>query len=170
MSALSERLRSIPRAAWFTGVFITVPIALILAFGPLQYDAELRSFPSIAKVGILLGPACLLFFYSLLVGFIYADAKRRGMRHVMWAWLAIVPYFVGVILYFILRNPLPTPCPECSAAVPQSFAYCPHCGASVHPVCVSCGKSLQADWASCPHCGTRIAPSGVVTSPESARG
>ena len=44
------------------------------------------------------------------MGFIYADAKRRRMRHVMWAWLALVPYFIGVILYFILRDPLPTPC------------------------------------------------------------
>jgi predicted amidophosphoribosyltransferase len=94
--------------------------------------------------------------YSMLVGFIYADAKRRRMRHVMWAWLALVPYFVGVILYFILRDPLPANCPQCGTDVPQAFAFCPGCGASVHPVCPQCGKSLQREWMNCPHCGNRV--------------
>lgn len=161
MNTIGERLGLVPRAAWITGLLIAVPIAVTLLLGPLQFDSELRSWPLIAKIGMLAGPALLLFVYSLLVGFIYADAKRRGMRHVMWAWLAIVPYFVGVILYFILRDPLPTPCPNCSTDVPNAFAFCPRCGGSVHPVCSGCGKSLQSDWASCPHCGTRIVPSAA---------
>jgi DNA-directed RNA polymerase subunit RPC12/RpoP len=74
----------------------------------------------------------------------------------MWAWLSVVPYFVGVILYFILRDPLPTPCPRCRTEVPQAFAFCPACGTSVHPICAQCGQSLQPEWVNCPHCGGRI--------------
>jgi predicted amidophosphoribosyltransferase len=69
----------------------------------------------------------------------------------------VVPNFIGVILYFILRDPLPTPCAHCRTDVPQTFAFCPGCGTSIHPTCAQCGKSLQPDWANCPHCGVRVA-------------
>jgi len=78
--------------------------------------------------------------------------------------MALVPYFVGVILYFILRDPLPTPCHRCGMEVPQAFAFCPGCGASIHPICSQCGKSLQPEWSNCPHCGTRLVSAGAVSS------
>jgi len=158
MNTFGDRLKSIPSPAWVTGFLLAVPVTLALALGPMRLDHEMRSWPAIARIGLLTLPASFMFAYSLLVGFIYADARRRGMRHVMWAWLSVVPYFVGVILYFILRDPLPTPCPTCRMDVPHTFAFCPGCGASIHPVCGQCGKSLQCEWLNCPHCGTRIAP------------
>jgi hypothetical protein len=161
MNTFGERLKSIPSPAWVVGFVLAVPVTLGLALGPMRLEPEMRSWPTIAKAGMLALPATFLFTYSLLVGFIYADAKRRRMRHVMWAWLAVVPYFVGVILYFILRDPLPTPCPRCRTDVPQAFAFCPGCGMSVHPTCAQCGKSLQPEWMNCPHCGSRILPSSV---------
>jgi hypothetical protein len=162
MSTLGKRLRTIPRPAWMVGFLLAVPVTLALVLGPMRFDSEMRSWPTIAKVGMLSLPAGFMFFYSLLVGFIYADAKRRRMRHVLWAWLAVVPYFIGVILYFILRDPLPAPCPHCRTDVPQTFAFCPGCGASIHPTCAQCGKSLQPDWANCPHCGVRVASSQPI--------
>jgi len=57
---------------------------------------------------------------------------------------------------FILRDPLPTPCMSCGMEVPQAFAYCPGCGASIHPICPQCSKPLQPGWMNCPHCGLRI--------------
>ena len=45
--------------------------------------------------------------YTLLIGYIYGDARRRGMRYVMWTLLAIFLFNgIGIILYFILREPL----------------------------------------------------------------
>jgi hypothetical protein len=132
---------------------VITPIILI---GPLRHDSEMAAWHPAAKVAFAALPSLFLAAYSLLVGFIYADAKRRGMRHVMWAWLALVPYFVGVILYFILRDPLPTPCPTCHNDVPKAFAYCPNCGTTVHPTCSSCGKPVQRGWSNCPHCGIRL--------------
>jgi hypothetical protein len=155
MSSFRERLRVIPRPAWIVGCLLSVGLVLPLVIGPLRFDHDVRSWPLVAKVGLILVVPCVILGYSLLAGFVYADAKRRHMRHVMWAWLAMVPYFVGVILYFILRDPLPTPCPRCGTDVLLAFAFCPVCGASVHPNCSQCGKSLQPEWSNCPQCGVR---------------
>ena len=157
MNTFAEKLRLVPRAAWITGICLGVVVVTALALGPLRFDPQLRSWHWALKAAMLAAPTCMVVSYPLLVGFIYADARRRGMRHVMWAWLAVVPYFVGVVMYFIMRSPLPTPCPKCRTEVAQAFAYCPRCGASVHPLCAGCGKALDADWASCPYCGIRIA-------------
>ena len=164
MSTFSKNLKTIPRPAWIVGGLLVLLIVLPLMLGPMRYEPEMREWPLIAKVGLLTAAPALLLAYSLLVGFIYVDAKRRCMRHVLWAWLALVPYFVGVILYFILRDPLPTRCPTCGTDVPHAFPFCPSCGKSVHPVCSECGKRLQWEWSNCPHCGVRVAPSGVASS------
>jgi len=129
----------------------------------MQFDREMREWPLLAKVGLVSVLPVVILAYSALVGFIYADAKRRRMRHVMWAWLALVPYFVGVILYFILRDPLPTPCPHCGLDVGPAFAFCPGCGAPIHPICSHCGKSLRPEWSNCPHCGTRMVVPGAAS-------
>ena len=156
MNSFWASVRTIPKPAWLVAGLLTVLIVLPLLLGPMRYDDEIRGWPLIGRVGLIAVVPIVVIAYSMLVGFIYADAKRRRMRHVMWAWLALVPYFVGVILYFILRDPLPANCPQCGTDVPQAFAFCPGCGASVHPVCPQCGKSLQREWMNCPHCGNRV--------------
>ena len=156
MSTFVARLKTIPLAAWIAGSALSIAVILPLMIWPLRLDSEMRAWPDIAKAGILIAPVVVIMAYSLLVGFIYADAKRRRMRHVMWAWLALVPYFVGVILYFILRDPLPSPCPQCSLEVPRDYAFCPGCGASIHPKCSQCGKALERAWSNCPHCGVAV--------------
>jgi len=156
MNSFWASVRIIPKPAWLVAGLLTVLIVLPLLLGPMRYDDEIRGWPLIGRVGLIAVVPIVVIAYSMLVGFIYADAKRRRMRHVMWAWLALVPYFVGVILYFILRDPLPASCPQCGTDVPQAFAFCPGCGASVHPVCPQCGKSLQREWMNCPHCGNRV--------------
>jgi hypothetical protein len=162
MSSFGAKLRTIPRPAWIVGFLLWAPLIPVLILGPMRHDPDFFEWPLAAKFGFAVFTPLFLLVYALLVGFIYADAKRRGMRHVMWAWLALVPYFVGVILYFILRDPLPTPCPVCRTVVPQAFAYCPRCGASVHPVCSQCGKPVQPDWSNCPHCGVRLPPPAAI--------
>jgi len=156
MNSFWAKIRIIPRPAWMVAGLLTVLIVLPLLLGPMRYDDEMRNWPLIGKVGLIAVVPVFVVAYSMLVGFVYADAKRRRMRHVMWAWLALVPYFIGVILYFILRDPLPTICAQCGTDVPQAFAFCPGCGISVHPVCSQCGKPLQREWMNCPHCGNRV--------------
>ena len=101
MSAFWSRLRLIPRPAWITGCLLPVLLILPLLLGPMRFDREMQQWPTLAKAGLVAIIPAFILTYSALIGFIYADAKRRRMRYVMWAWLALVPYFIGVILYFI---------------------------------------------------------------------
>ncbi len=156
MNSFWSDIRIIPKPAWVVAGLLTALVVLPLLIGPMRFDQEMRSWPLIAKIGLIGVVPVFIVSYAMLVGFIYADAKRRRMRHVMWAWLAMVPYFLGVILYFILRDPLPEACPGCGKDVPPAFAFCPGCGASIHPVCSRCGKPLKREWANCPHCGNLI--------------
>ncbi len=156
MSSFRERVKSVPTPAWIVGILFTLLIVPVMMFA-LSSDPETARWPIAAKIALATLPCIVLVAYAGLVGFIYADAKRRRMRHVLWAWLALVPYFVGVIIYFIMRDPLPTPCPHCRTDVPRKFAFCPNCGASVHPTCSQCGKELQHEWRNCAHCGFPIA-------------
>src|SRR5712691_5230109 len=56
--------------------------------------------------------------YALLAGYVYGDARRRGMRYVLWTLLAIFLFNgIGIILYFILREPLLGYCSKCGSPV-----------------------------------------------------
>lgn len=159
MSTDTRARTEIPRAAWVIAVTLAVLLAVAMWYGPFQFERELQEWPLELKVLMIVLPALFTGGYALLVGFIYNDAKRRSMRHVMWAWLAMVPYFLGVITYFILRDPLPTPCPKCRYEVPRSYIFCPACGAAVHPSCKGCARQLEESWSNCPHCGARVVKS-----------
>jgi hypothetical protein len=103
-------------------------------------------------------PLIAILFY----GYIYGDAKRRGMHYAIWTVLAIfVPYLIGVLLYFVLRDPIPSECPACHNFVLAKFTFCPHCGASVRPSCPQCGKSIEPGWVNCGYCGAKVP--GAVT-------
>ncbi len=53
-------------------------------------------------VGLVLG--ALLAAWTLCLGYVYADAKRRAMRPVLWALIAaLFPHLFGFLLYFALR-------------------------------------------------------------------
>lgn len=100
----------------------------------------------------------LLGGYTLLIGYVYGDARRRGMRYVMWTLLSIfLANGIGIILYFILRDPLPVYCSRCGCGVKQGFAYCPRCGANVLPACPACQRVVQPGWSHCAWCGASFA-------------
>jgi hypothetical protein len=83
------------------------------------------------------------------------DAKRRQMRYVLWTLLAtLVPYAIGMILYFILRDPLPKPCPGCGHVEKAKFR--PHCGTLLQPTCPKCDKPVEPTWANCAYCGQQL--------------
>ena len=103
---------------------------------------------------------CVLFVlsgYALLVGYVYGDARRRGMPYVMWTWLAmLVPNAIGIILYFILRDPIPNYCTRCGAAAKQGYSFCPHCGKAMAPACTQCHRLMQEGWTHCAYCGAPL--------------
>ena len=154
MSRFREELRVIPRIAWFLAILVSVSVSSILYFvifplpgGPPVW---LRLYLSIV-------PLFLIGVWILLVGYVYGDARRRKMRHVLWTLLAIfIPNGIGAILYFVMRDPLPSPCPNCRAAAPANFTFCPFCGTALKPTCPQCGKSVERDWTNCAYCGKKL--------------
>jgi len=106
---------------------------------------------------VLIPIMVLLAGYTLLVGYVHGDARRRGMRYVMWTWLAIlVPNGIGIILYFILRDPIPNFCTRCGAAARQNYSFCPQCGNTIAATCFQCHQVMQAGWTHCAYCGARL--------------
>jgi RNA polymerase subunit RPABC4/transcription elongation factor Spt4 len=111
----------------------------------------------------------------LLIGYVNADARRRGMRYVMWTLLAIfIPNAIGIIVYFILREPILRPCPNCSQIVKPGYAFCPHCGCNLAPACPNCRRAVEPGWKNCAACGASLSgvsgvtPAAPYTGPQTA--
>jgi RNA polymerase subunit RPABC4/transcription elongation factor Spt4 len=113
----------------------------------------------------LLPPFLFLILGIIIVFWVYRDAERRGMSGILWALLVLVGNIVGLIIYLIVRNEefprrigdeLTQSCPSCGKAVPQRFAFCPHCGTRLKAVCPNCDKTVASDWKVCPYCGQQL--------------
>lgn len=108
----------------------------------------------------------LIVLFVLLVGYVWSDAKRRGMNAVLWVLLAIfIPNAIGIILYFILRDPQPVPCPSCGTPAGKGQAFCAACGASVRQACPQCRQPLEKGWTHCGSCGAAVRPSTPPPAP-----
>jgi hypothetical protein len=82
----------------------------------------------IGFVGALVVGA-LFAAWLLGLGYVYADARRRAMPAVPWTLVAIfVPNLLGFLLYFVLRRPIASPCPQCGQAITAGQRFCPSCG------------------------------------------
>jgi hypothetical protein len=113
--------------------------------------------PPPAQVLVPVLAACVLSGYFLLIGYIYGDAKSRGMRYIPWTILAaLAPSAIGIILYFILRDPMPVHCTKCGCGMHPRFAYCPRCGATMSATCGQCHRVAEAGWSHCAWCGAKL--------------
>jgi hypothetical protein len=94
-------------------------------------------------IGFLAGAG--LAFFVLLVGYVNRDARRRGMNVTLWTVTAIfVPYAIGFIIYFLMRQPLRITCLKCGAVAEPVFNFCPKCKFNLHPACPACHHPVQA--------------------------
>ena len=72
--------------------------------------------------------------WALCLGYVYADAQRRGMRPVLWTLIAaLFPHLFGFLLYFALRQPLTPRCESCGQPLGPEQRFCSWCG-SARPV------------------------------------
>ena len=157
MSRLREEMRIIPWAAWLVAILAYLGFGIFFATFVLQQEPGPAGWPVWVKI---LAAVCVplpIAIYILVIGYVYGDAKRRGMRYVLWTLLAIfVPNAIGIILYFILRDPLLVPCRACGTPARGSFAYCPKCGAALAVACPSCRRSVELGWSHCAYCGAKL--------------
>ncbi len=157
MSKFTQGLRIIRWPAWLVAFVSYGTLAGFLLGFAIPHDPVVRFWALWQKILFAFGPPSLLLPFVLLVGFVYSDAKRRNMRYVVWTFLAaLIPDGIGIILYFLLRDPLPLPCPRCNSVLPHSYSYCPHCGTQTVLACPSCRRKIEQDWANCAYCGTKL--------------
>lgn len=154
-----ENVAIIRPVAWVIAALGFIGMEAMLFFLAFPSDAHSHN-PMQLGVKIFLSVFGPLFAAVLILfpGYVYADAKRRRMRAGMWTLLAIfVPYLIGVILYFLLREPLPTACPKCGFLARRRYAFCPQCSTPLNRVCGTCSRSLEPGWSACAYCGTPVA-------------
>jgi len=130
------------------------------------FPPELADRPvlaSLALAGVITVTSIFLGGYLLLLGYVYRDAKRRGMHAGLWLLLILVlsPAYlaIGFLLYFFLREPLTYPCPQCGATVGPRFNFCPNCKNNLHPACPQCKQEVAETDKFCPNCAFQLAPS-----------
>ena len=137
-----------------------------------MFPPELKNDPvlaSLALAGIITGIALVIAPFLFLFGYVNRDAKRRNMNSTLWTLLVIVLFpaylAVGFIIYFLMREPLPYPCPQCGNAVGARFNFCPNCKCNLFPSCPQCKREVAESDKFCPNCGNDLK---VAASTEAA--
>jgi len=151
MKYFLNELRIIPRIVW--------PIALLIAGGMTVMFLVMPRGPKLGRVetAFVLWGMLFLFAWVALIGYIYADSRRRGMRYIMWTLLTIfIPYGIGAILYFVLREPMLVSCPKCDARCRSTYVFCPKCGEELAPSCPACKRAVEPAWNRCAYCGKEL--------------
>lgn len=157
MSRFRDELRLIPFVAWVIAALLYV--CMVVIFQQFVFpDPDFAGWSEIGKLLFMVFVPLPLFLFVLLVGYVYNDAKRRAMRHVLWTWVAaLVPNGIGVILYFVMRTPIaPSACPQCGASTRAGFAFCAQCGTALSPACPGCRRAVEPAWTHCAYCGKKL--------------
>jgi 4-amino-4-deoxy-L-arabinose transferase-like glycosyltransferase len=153
-TGLTAEMKTVPMWAWILAgiAFVGAQLAFDIFIGRQPNAPPAWAVPLLGLVvGVLAGG------YLLLIGYINRDAKRRGMSPTVWTIVAIViPNALGILLYFVLRHPLRSACPQCSCAVETAFSFCPRCSYKLSPSCPQCQRVLCVNDVYCPYCGTSL--------------
>ena len=128
-----------------------------------MFPPELRYSPSLASLalaGIVTAASLSLAIIIFLVAYVNRDAARRGMSSALWTILVIILLpacgFIGFVIYLLMREPLPYPCPQCGNTVGARFNFCPNCKCNLHPSCPQCKREIAETDKFCPYCGNEL--------------
>ena len=84
-------------------------IGLVVGYEVADQGAVLRTISMYGGAALVLGS--LLAIWLLCLGFVFADARRRAMRSVLWVLVvALFPHLLGFLLYFVMRHPIAATC------------------------------------------------------------
>ena len=167
-----EELRVIPRwlvrtciALYLLAVVIGLAVNIhnFQTNGPIFPDETLRNQPAASCALLLLvitAGAIAISIFLFMLGYVYRDAKRRDMNPVLWTLLVLIlsPAYllIGLIIYLLVREPLPYNCPQCATTVNARFNFCPNCKYNLHPACPQCQREVSDNDKFCPFCATEL--------------
>jgi hypothetical protein len=166
-----DEFRIIPR--W---LIITVIVLFLLAqviaylvnmnaaqFGGVVFPPELKDDPGLAALalgGIVTGVSIFMAGMIFMIAYVNRDASRRGMNAGLWTLLVLIltpsSLIIGFVIYFLMREPLPYPCPQCNTTVSARFNFCPNCKCNLHPACPQCKREVAELDKFCPYCGNDL--------------
>ena len=161
-TTFKAELRVIPRwLRWLLGALYLTALAVVFwisvsmpGFPVFGIQGEPLALKLLAVFGIITALAAGASAFVMLFAYIACDARRRGMSPVLWVLVSLfVPYLIGVIVYFVVREPLPFNCPQCGRAVNAQFNFCPACQFNLRPNCPQCRGFVRPGDRFCPHCG-----------------
>ena len=156
---------------WLIALGIAIPYNLTQRYtagGNDMFPPELRDYPVLASFALAGMVTVISIFFAgfiFLVAYVNRDASRRGMNAALWTILILIflPTWglIGLVIYFLMREPLPYPCPQCSATVSARFNFCPNCKCNLQPSCPQCKREVAELDRFCPYCGNDLkAPAG----------
>ena len=153
-TGLTAEIKIVPWWAWMLAGIVFVAAQIFFNGAALWHSGAPPAWCR-ALLGILagVGGGC----YLLFMGYINRDAKRRGMSPALWTIVAIlIPNGLGILLYFVLRQPRSSACPQCGNAVQPGFNFCPRCNYKLSPSCPQCQRLVGVNDVYCPYCGTSL--------------
>lgn len=166
-TGLASEIKIIPTWAWTLAgiVFIAAQWFFNIALAR-QANAPPAWCRPLLGVMAGIGGGC----YLLFIGYVNRDAKRRGMSPALWTIVAmIIPNALGIILYFILRQPVGHACPQCRSALQPGFNFCPRCSHKLSPSCPQCQRLVGANDVYCPYCGCSLrGPTAPTVGPKTS--
>ncbi len=110
-TAGDEELRMIPRWSMVLAVALFAGMQYIFHIVMPHHKHEL--LPLRLMMGYAWGS--LVASYALLLGYVSRDVKRRGMSAGLWMLVCLLlPGGIGAVVYFLLRQPMLSRCPNCS--------------------------------------------------------
>jgi len=178
-----DEFRIIPRwLVWI--VVVKFAIAETIAFlvnrwnfvhGSGIFPPELHDEPVLAYLalaGIVLAVSLVVATLIFLVAYVNRDASRRGMNSALWTFLVLLLLpawtFLGFVIYFLMREPLPYACPQCSTTVGARYNFCPNCKCNLHPSCPQCKREVVETDKFCPYCACDLS-AAALAAPSEAR-
>jgi len=178
-----EELRVIPKwLVWTCAVLYLLALVIGVSVnvhdlrfgGPVFPDETFRSQPTASCAALfaaITAIAMVSAVFLFMLGYVYRDAKRRDMNPVLWVLLVLILspayMFIGLIIYLLVREPLPYTCPQCATTVSARFNFCPNCKYNLHPACPQCQREVSDGDKFYPFCATglthgpRIPPADV---------
>jgi hypothetical protein len=160
----ADEFRIIPR--WLKGLAIALFVVGQVVAQLVHFFAP-KAEPLLPAMGVAATIALGACLFLLFFGYVNRDAERRGMNSTLWTLLAIfVPYLIGAVIYFLVREPLLYSCPKCRASVSARFNFCPNCKLNLRPSCPQCKREVRSDDKYCPYCAEELA---TKTSPQPER-
>src|SRR6266478_1795024 len=121
----SDEIRIISPIAYFIALLafcgIQILFATVVAHDP-------KAPPLLAREALGLVGGSLLAVFVLLIGYVNADAGRRGMSRLLWTLVAI--------FFPKCRFRLQPICPHCQRGVEHGDLFCPYCGGTLETATV----------------------------------